>query len=209
MNAMYDLQLAALRLSLDGRVLLELDARVGAGEVLTIMGPSGSGKSSLLAFIAGFLPSAFTASGEVWLAGQNITGLPAERSRVGLLFQDPLLFPHLSVAGNLRFGLRQRTVDADARIAEALQQIGLAGFARRDPATLSGGQQARVALMRLLLSQPRAVLLDEPFSKLDTGLRHEMRELVFGHLRASRLPALLVTHDAADARDAGGRVIML
>lgn len=209
MNAMCDLQLLALRLSLDGRVLLELDARVGAGEVLTIMGPSGSGKSSLLAFIAGFLPPVFTASGEVWLAGQNITGLPAERSRVGLLFQDPLLFPHLSVAGNLRFGLRQGTVDADARIGEALQQIGLAGFAQRDPATLSGGQQARVALMRLLLSQPRAVLLDEPFSKLDTGLRHEMRELVFGHLRASRLPALLVTHDAADARDAGGRVIVL
>lgn len=209
MNATRDLQLTAVRLRLNGRSLLELNANVGAGEVLTIMGPSGSGKSSLLAFIAGFLPPAFTASGQVWLAGRNITGLPAERSGVGLLFQDPLLFPHLSVAGNLRFGLRQHRANTDALIDESLQQIGLAGFARRDPATLSGGQQARVALMRLLLSEPRAVLLDEPFSKLDAGLRHEMRELVFGHLRASGLPSLLVTHDAADARDAGGPVIAL
>ena len=209
MNTSCDLQLAAVRLCLDRRVLLEIDATVRAGEVLTIMGPSRSGKSSLLAFIAGFLPPAFTASGQVWLAGHNITALPAEHSRVGLLFQDPLLFPHLSVAGNLRFGLSQRATDADARIDEALQQIGLAGFARRDPATLSGGQKARVALMRLLLSQPRAVLLDEPFSKLDAGLRHDMRELVFGQLRASRLPTLLVTHDEADALDAGGQVIVL
>lgn len=209
MNAMRDLQLRAVRLSLGGRVLLELDASVNAGEVLTIMGPSGSGKSSLLAFVAGFLPSAFTATGTVRLAGQDITGLPAERSGVGLLFQDPLLFPHLSVAGNLRFGLKDHHADVDASIDEALQQIGLAGFARRDPATLSGGQKARVALMRLLLSKPRAVLLDEPFSKLDAGLRHEMRELVFGHLRASGLPTLLVTHDEADALDAGGPVIVL
>lgn len=209
MNATRDLQLTAVRLSLDGRVLLALDASVPAGEVLTIMGSSGSGKSSLLAFIAGFLPPAFTASGQIWLAGRNITGLPAERSGVGLLFQDPLLFPHLSVAGNLRFGLKDRSAGADAAIDQALQQIGLAGFARRDPATLSGGQKARVALMRLLLSKPRAVLLDEPFSKLDAGLRHEMRELVFGHLRASGLPTLLVTHDDADAWDAGGPVLVL
>ena len=209
MNAMHDLQLTAVRMSLGGRVLLELDAAVNAGEVLTIMGPSGSGKSSLLAFVAGFLPPAFTATGTVRLAGQDITGLPAERSGVGLLFQDPLLFPHLSVAGNLRFGLKDHRADVDASIDEALQQIGLAGFARRDPATLSGGQKARVALMRLLLSKPRAVLLDEPFSKLDAGLRHEMRELAFGQLRASGLPTLLVTHDEADALDAGGPVIVL
>jgi putative thiamine transport system ATP-binding protein len=206
---MHDLQLTAVRMSLGGRVLLELDAAVNAGEVLTIMGPSGSGKSSLLAFVAGFLPPAFTATGTVRLAGQDITGLPAERSGVGLLFQDPLLFPHLSVAGNLRFGLKDHRADVDASIDEALQQIGLAGFARRDPATLSGGQKARVALMRLLLSKPRAVLLDEPFSKLDAGLRHEMRELAFGQLRASGLPTLLVTHDEADALDAGGPVIVL
>jgi len=209
LNAMHDLQLTAVRMSLGGRVLLELDAAVNAGEVLTIMGPSGSGKSSLLAFVAGFLPPAFTATGTVRLAGQDITGLPAERSGVGLLFQDPLLFPHLSVAGNLRFGLKDHRADVDASIDEALQQIGLAGFARRDPATLSGGQKARVALMRLLLSKPRAVLLDEPFSKLDAGLRHEMRELAFGQLRASGLPTLLVTHDEADALDAGGPVIVL
>lgn len=209
MNAMRDLQLAAVQLCLDGRVLLAIDATVRAGEVLTIMGPSGSGKSSLLAFVAGFLPSAFTTSGTVWLAGQDITGIPAERSGVGLLFQDPLLFPHLSVAGNLRFGLKQHGADTATLIDEALQQIGLAGFARRDPATLSGGQKARVALMRLLLSKPRAVLLDEPFSKLDAGLRHDMRELAFGHLRAAGLPTLLVTHDEADARDAGGPVIVL
>ncbi|MBD3895701.1 ATP-binding cassette domain-containing protein [Halomonas sp. ML-15] len=203
------LEFNQVHIALQGRTLLALDARVAPGEVLTVMGPSGSGKSTLLAYAAGFLAPAFHASGQVLLGGQDITALPAERRGIGLLFQDPLLFPHLSVAGNLRFGLPRGTQDKSARVAAALADIGLAGFGDRDPATLSGGQQSRVALMRLLLSAPKAVLLDEPFSKLDTTLRHEMRQLVFGRLRDAGLPSLLVTHDHADAEDAGGRVIEL
>ncbi|MCA1770530.1 MAG: ATP-binding cassette domain-containing protein [Halomonas sp.] len=198
-----------VHIALHGRTLLTLDARIAPGEVLTVMGPSGSGKSTLLAFAAGFLSPAFEAEGQVLLGEHDITALPAERRGVGLLFQDPLLFPHLSVGGNLRFGLPRAAPDKAAKVAAALAAIGLAGFGERDPATLSGGQQSRVALMRLLLSTPRAVLLDEPFSKLDTALRNEMRELVFSRLREAGLPSLLVTHDHQDAAAAGGPIITL
>lgn len=203
------LHLKDICICLAGRELLQVNTRIAPGEVLTVMGPSGSGKSTLLAFVAGFLDDTFDARGEVRLGEQNLLTLPAEQRGIGLLFQDPLLFPHLNVAENLRFGLPRRTPDKHQQIHQALQQIGLAGFENRDPKTLSGGQQARVALMRLLLSQPRAVLLDEPFSKLDTALRQEMRALVFGQLREAGLPTLLVTHDEADAAAAGGPIIVL
>ncbi|WP_445003363.1 ATP-binding cassette domain-containing protein [Halomonas mongoliensis] len=205
----FDLVFDNVQIALEGRTLLALDARIAPGEVLTVMGPSGSGKSTLLAFAAGFLSAAFTARGRVLLNGREITALPAERRGIGLLFQDPLLFPHLSVAGNLRFGLPRAAPARTERVEAALADIGLAGFGERDPATLSGGQQSRVALMRLLLSAPRAVLLDEPFSKLDTALRCEIRELVFARLREAGLPSLLVTHDRVDAEAAGGRVVTL
>jgi putative thiamine transport system ATP-binding protein len=196
-------------ITLDDVTLLHVNATIAPGEVLTVMGPSGSGKSTLLAYIAGFLAPAFRASGDVRLGEQSLLRLPAEARGMGLLFQDPLLFPHLSVGGNLRFGLPHNIRNKQQVIAEALVQIGMKGFEHRDPATLSGGQKARVALMRLLLSQPQTVLLDEPFSKLDTALRQEMRDLVFGQLREARLPTLLVTHDHADAQAAGGPVIEL
>lgn len=209
MTAGHRLVLDDVRIALEDNPLLELDAKIGPGEVFTVMGPSGSGKSTLLAYLAGFLAPAFQASGRVLLDDSDITRLPAERRGIGLLFQDPLLFPHLSVAGNLRFGMPRALPDKAARVETALAQVGLAGFGPRDPATLSGGQKARVALMRLLLSEPRAVLLDEPFSKLDRQLRHDMRRLVFDRLREAGLPSLLVTHDREDAEDAGGRVIEL
>ena len=203
------LRLEQVSIALAGRELLAVDATISSGEVLTVMGPSGSGKSTLLAYIAGFLDREFTASGGVWLGERNLLSLPAEQRNIGLLFQDPLLFPHLSVGGNLRFGLPRHQKDKRQQVTQALEQVGLAGFESRDPATLSGGQQSRVALMRLLLSKPRAVLLDEPFSKLDTALRQEMRTLVFSQLREAGLPALLVTHDHEDANAAGGPVIEL
>lgn len=205
----HTLGLEAIRISLGGRLLLAADATVGPGEVFTVMGPSGAGKSTLLAAIAGFADPAFEITGRVLLDGEDLTALEAEDRHVGLLFQDALLFPHLSIGGNLAFGLAGRRRDRQARIARALEEIGLMGFADRDPATLSGGERSRVALMRLLLSEPRAVLLDEPFSKLDAALRHEMRALVFGRLRDAGLPAVLVTHDAADAEAAGGSVLEL
>ncbi|MBF7053024.1 ATP-binding cassette domain-containing protein [Halomonas sp. KAO] len=209
MKTSHPLVLEEIRLALGGRTLVELDAVIGPGEVLTVMGPSGAGKSTLLAMIAGFLDPAFEARGRVWLRGRDITSLPAEARGIGLLFQDPLLFPHLSVAGNLRFGMPRRVKDRAARIEQALAEVGLAGFGPRDPATLSGGQQTRIALLRLLLSEPAAVLLDEPFSRLDRQLRHEVRQLVFDRLRHAGLPSLLVTHDHEDAEDAGGPVITL
>lgn len=206
------LVLDGVAISLAGRTLLRLDCAVAPGEVVTVMGPSGSGKSTLLAFVAGFLDPAFRAEGRVILDGSDITGLPPDRRGLGLLFQDPLLLPHLSVAGNLLLGLpaelRGRRARRDAA-DQALADVGLGGFGGRDPATLSGGQAARVALMRTLLARPRALLLDEPFAKLDIGLRRQVRDLVFENARARRLPALLVTHDPADAEAAGGRVIRL
>ncbi|MGF1641549.1 MAG: ATP-binding cassette domain-containing protein [Rhodospirillales bacterium] len=203
------LRLQAVRVSLNGSLMAAVDAEVRSGEVLTVMGPSGSGKSTLLAAIAGFLDPAFRATGRVVLDGEDVTDRPAERRRIGLLFQDALLFPHLSVAGNLLFALPARSPRRRERVAAALAATGLAGFGDRDVATLSGGEKARVALLRVLLSEPRAVLLDEPFSKLDADRRSEVRALVLGQLRAAGLPAVLVTHDAADAEAAGGRVIRL
>ncbi|TDB02474.1 ATP-binding cassette domain-containing protein [Halomonas marinisediminis] len=205
----HTLILDEVRLALGGRTLMEIDAVIGPGEVLTVMGPSGAGKSTLLAMIAGFLDPAFEARGRVWLGAREITALPAETRGIGLLFQDPLLFPHLTVAGNLRFGMPRGVKHRTARIEQALEEVGLAGFGPRDPATLSGGQQARIALLRLLLSEPAAALLDEPFSRLDRQLRHEVRQLVFDRLRRAGLPSLLVTHDHEDAENAGGPVITL
>jgi putative thiamine transport system ATP-binding protein len=189
--------------------LVALDTRVAPGEVLTIMGPSGSGKSTLLAAIVGTLSPDFTLSGRILLDGQDITALPTRARRVGILFQDDILFPHLSVGGNLAFALPRdvprRT--RPARVAEALAITGMEGMAARDPATLSGGQRARVALMRTLLAEPRALLLDEPFSRLDADRRQQLRAFVFQRASERGLPVLLITHDAEDARAAAGRVL--
>lgn len=191
--------------------LLSLDTAIAPGEVLTVMGPSGVGKSTLLAYTAGFLSPAFVASGQVRLDDTRLDTLPAEQRHVGLLFQDPLLFPHLDVEGNLAFGMTRQgsRQQRRERIHEALASVGLEAFARRDPATLSGGQKARVALLRVLLSRPHAILLDEPFSRLDAGLRDEIRHWVFERVRHYQLPTLMVTHDEADARAANGRILTL
>jgi len=207
------LHLDGVAIALGARVLIPaLDLVVAPGETVTVMGPSGCGKSTLLAFLAGTMDPAFRAQGRVRVGDEDLTGLPPERRRLGLQFQDDLLFPHLSVGGNLAFALsphvRERG-ERRRRIDQALDEAGLSGFAERDPATLSGGQRARVALMRTLLAEPRALLLDEPFNRLDAALRGEIRAFVFEHARERRLPALLVTHDAADAEAAGGRVIRL
>jgi putative thiamine transport system ATP-binding protein len=203
------LQLQNISITLQNKQLLALNADIAGGEVVTVMGPSGAGKSSLLAYIAGFLAPDFDASGAILLNGARLNEMPAEQRRIGLLFQDALLFPHLSVGGNLRFALPVNAKDKPAIVREALRSIGLDGFENRDPETLSGGQKSRVALQRLLLSEPRAVLLDEPFSRLDAHLRREVREFVFAGLKQAGLPAIMVTHDADDADAANGRVIQL
>lgn len=204
--------LDTVSIALAGRFLLSVTHRVAPGEVLTVMGPSGSGKSTLLAYIGGFLDPAFQASGKVFAGGIELTALPPEERHAGILFQDPLLFPHMSVAGNLVFAIAPGVKGRASRIvlAEAtLAGVGLEGMGNRDPDTLSGGQKARVALARVLLSSPRALLLDEPFSKLDKDLRQQMRELVFAKARGASLPVILVTHDEADAAAAQGPVIRI
>lgn len=207
------LELVGVEIRHRDRILVpRFDLAVEAGCVATVMGPSGTGKSTLLAFVGGFLDPVFAARGKVLVAGRDVTALPPEARGIGLLFQDDMLFPHLDVGANLAFGLSVELRGRAARqaaIAAALHSAGLAGFERRDPATLSGGQRARVAALRALLAAPRALLLDEPFSKLDIALREDFRRLVFAHARTRGLPTILVTHDEADARAAGGTVLRL
>lgn len=203
------LSLAGVLIRLRSMTLIDLSADVAPGSVLTVMGPSGSGKSTLLSYIGGFLDSAFDARGAVSVDGLDLLSLPAEARRAGILFQDPLLFPHMSVGANVAFAIPADVADRRQRrqmAAEILAEMDLAGFAERDPATLSGGQKARVALARVLVSRPRLLLLDEPFSKLDMELRAQMRQLVFERARTAGLPVILVTHDEADAEAAGGPV---
>jgi putative thiamine transport system ATP-binding protein len=191
------------------RLLGPLSLAVGSGEIVTLMGPSGCGKSSLLAYICGTLDRALTGTGRVLLNGRDVAILPIEARRIGILFQDDLLFPHMSVGENLAFGLTPEIRGRAAAVHAALADVDLAGFADRDPATLSGGQRARVALMRVLLSAPQALLLDEPFARLDAPMRAQTRALVFALIRQRRVPTLLVTHDEQDARAAGGPVTLL
>lgn len=205
------LVLENISISQGADTMLQVDHRIGPGEVLTIMGPSGSGKSTLLSFLTGTMAPDFRATGRVLLDGHDITNAPPHARRIGILFQDDLLFPHMSVGANLAFGLARGGTKADraAKVDEALAEVGLEGFADRDPATLSGGQKARVSLMRMLLSEPCALLLDEPFSRLDAALRAQVREMVFERARARALPLLMVTHDAEDAAAAGGQVMRI
>jgi putative thiamine transport system ATP-binding protein len=207
------IQLDLVCLSLNGQPLFApVCCDVVAGDIVTIMGPSGCGKSSLLNYISGFLDPVFAGAGDVLINARSIVHLPAHQRRLGIMFQDDLLFPHLSVGANLAFGLSpsiKGSMQRRERVEQALDQAGLAGFSERDPSTLSGGQRARIALMRTLLSEPLALLLDEPFSKLDPSLREDMRHFVFSHAKAQNLAVLMVSHDEDDARSAGGRILYL
>lgn len=203
------LDLRNLTIAKDDSVLIAgLNLQVGHGAIVTLTGASGSGKSTLLNWLVGDLDPAFQAQGELWLEGQRRDAWPVEARGIGILFQDDLLFPHLSVGQNLAFALPAAVRGAAARrerVAQTLRDIGLDGFHDRDPATLSGGQRSRVSLMRALLAEPCALLLDEPFSRLDTALRAQFRDFVFGQIQRQRIPTLLVTHDPDDVPP-GGRV---
>lgn len=191
--------------------LFALDLIVQPGQILTVMGPSGSGKSSLIAAIGGFLAPAFSLQGRAFVGKEDITKLPSHKRCVGILFQDPLLFPHMSVGQNIMFGLQAGHGGQERKdqAEQLLVDLDLKGFFDRDPAMLSGGQQARVALARTLAANPRALLLDEPFSKLDQQLRQSVRKLVFDLSHEKGLPVLLVTHDEADANAANGPIVRL
>ena len=190
-------------------LLSGLSLTVSAGEVVTLTGVSGAGKSTLLNWMIGDLDPHFSATGELWLGGVRRDTLPIEARHIGILFQDDLLFGHLSVGQNLAFALPAKLKGGPVRrqqVEQTLCNMGLAGFHDRDPATLSGGQRARVSLMRTLLAQPQALLLDEPFSRLDAALRTQFRTFVFEQIAHQNIPTLLVTHDPADVPP-GGRVI--
>lgn len=181
---------------------------VPRGEIVTLMGPSGSGKSTLFSWMVGALSSDFKAQGELWLDERRCDTLPVETRGLGILFQDALLFDHFSVGQNLMLALPSR-IKGEARrerVEQALRSAGLENYSASDPATLSGGERARVSLLRALLAEPQALLLDEPFSRLDKALRTTFRTWVFDAVRARNIPAVLVTHDEADIPP-GGEVI--
>jgi len=183
-------------------ILKDLTLDVPAGAMHTVMGRSGSGKSSLLAAVCGTLDSAVQFDGTVHLNGRRIDGLPTHQRQVGLLLQDDLLFAHLTVLENLLFAVPAGAKNQRTDLARsALAEVELLDYANANPATLSGGQRARAALARALLAQPMALMLDEPFAKLDAPLRQRMRHLVFGAVTQRGISAILVTHDPADMAD--------
>lgn len=196
-----DLSVASERKPLFSR----LSFQVNNGEVLSVMGPSGSGKTTLLNFISGSLDPSFSATGILSLNGQSLTGVPAHKRHIGLQFQDHLLFPHMTVGENLAFGLPRhyRKSVRQEKVLQALANCGLDGYEDYSPEYLSGGQRARISLMRTLLSEPRLILLDEPFSKLDAELRGQFRQFVFSQIKGRNIPALMVTHDRQDLPDDG------
>lgn len=183
-------------------LLQNLHLYVPDGVVHTVMGASGSGKSSLLGAVCGTLPENFLFEGEIFLHGTRIDQRPLGQRHVGILFQEDLLFAHMTVAENLLFAVPPGPrLARQACVLQGLQDLEMTNFSNADPATLSGGQRSRVALMRALLAQPRALLLDEPFSKLDTALRARLRHFVFEQVKKRHIPVLLVTHDLSDIAD--------
>ncbi len=198
----------------DVEVLRGIDLDAERGEFLALLGPSGCGKTTTLRVIAGFeRPHA----GSIEIGGDRVcdtaaTGgrwVPPEGRRIGMVFQDYALFPHLSVARNVAFGLPRNTSNREDRVASALATVGLAGLGARTPDQLSGGQQQRVALARALAPEPEVILLDEPFSNLDADLRAAVREDVRQILREAGMTAVLVTHDQEEALSIADRVAVM
>ncbi|MGF1778651.1 ATP-binding cassette domain-containing protein [Vibrio nomapromontoriensis] len=185
----------------DGEVLFSnCNISIQPGEIVTLMGPSGCGKSTLLDAVAGHLSAEFTYTGRVILNDQAMDALAPHERRVGILFQDDLLFPHLNVWENLAFAL-PNAIKGKNRKEEAfcaLNTISLTQLAHHFPEQLSGGQRARISLTRMLLAKPKVALLDEPFSKLDKALRSQFRDWVVTQLHDANIPALMVTHDKDD-----------
>ena len=184
----------------DGRTVLDhVSLQVDTGEVVAVLGPSGSGKSTLLRVVAGLLEPD---SGAVLVDGDDVTHRPAHLRRIGLVFQDEQLFPHLDVAGNIAFGLRMRGDDTAAirtRVDELLELVGLRGFGDRRVDRLSGGEAKRVALARSLAPRPAVLLLDEPLTGLDRELHDRLAAELATMLRSTGTTALLVTHDVDEA----------
>lgn len=187
----------------------KLNLSVSPGEVVAVLGPSGSGKSTLLKIIAGLEP---LDAGQVLFDGVHLATTPTHKRGFALMFQDFALFPHLDVLGNVAFGLIEQRVkasEARRRASDMLRVVGLAALATQNVWTLSGGEQQRVALARALITQPRLLLLDEPFSALDAHLRSHLRDEFSQRIHAAGIATLLVTHDAQEARTMAARGFQL
>ncbi len=189
--------------------LSRLSIDVEPGELVAFLGPSGCGKTTALKIIAGLLRPA---SGDVLVDGDSVLAVPPEKRKAAMVFQKALLFPHMSVAANIGFGLRMQNVPRDRishRVNAALRRVRMEGFAERRPDELSGGQQQRVALARALVTEPRLLLLDEPLSALDASLREEMRELVREVHEQGGYTTVFVTHDQQEAVVLADRIALL
>jgi len=196
------------------RVLDGVSLSVNPGEVLALLGPSGSGKTSIIRLILGFIAPGrgrVKLAGEVVSARGRILRLPEERG-LAVVFQDLALWPHLTVKGNLSFGLEARNVprrEREERIDRALARVGLRGKANRYPGDLSGGERQRVAIARALVQEPRAVLLDEPLANLDVALKQELLAMFRDLLTETQATAIYVTHDLREASRMGDRLVIL
>ena len=191
-------------------VLSDISVRIPRGQVLAMMGPSGCGKTTLGRIVAGFLvPS----SGTIAVHGTTMVGpgqsVPAHRRRIGMVPQEGALFPHLSVAGNVGFGLARRSPERQARIAECLALVGLEGFGPRRVHELSGGQQQRVAVARALAPRPDLIIMDEPFSALDPLIRKEMQDELIRLQRQEKRTIVFITHDFTEAIRIGDRIAIM
>ena len=193
------------------RILDDVSVSAPKGSCLVILGPSGCGKTTLLRAIAGLQP---ISDGKIFLCGQEVSGsqveIPPEQRDVGMVFQDWALFPHLTVIENIVFGLpREKRKNLTNDVIELLHMAGIADLADRVPSSLSGGQKQRVALARALAPKPKVLLLDEPFSSLDTGLRLEVRSEVAALLRSLDVTSIFVTHDQDEAFSLGDQVAVM
>ncbi|RBP79166.1 ATP-binding cassette domain-containing protein [Marinomonas rhizomae] len=206
------LSVNAFTLSSKNKILIkDLSFKIDNGQVLSIMGPSGIGKSSLLHFLSGSLSPNLLTSGEAFLNNETLHTKSIQERKVGLLQQMPLLFPHMSIIENLLFAIPTdiNKLERIAMAESALKKLDIPDKASALPKELSGGQQARVALLRTLLARPDYLLLDEPFSKLDPALRRDVRAFVLNEIRQANIPALLVTHDSEDAKAMEGKCLEL
>jgi putative spermidine/putrescine transport system ATP-binding protein len=191
------------------QVVKGVDISVGAGEIVSLLGPSGCGKTTTLRAIAGF---ADPDAGRILIHGQDITDMPANRRDIGMVFQGYALFPHLTAAENVAYGLKMRKLpkpEIATRVARALDLVKLSAFGDRRPKQLSGGQQQRVAIARALVIEPRVLLLDEPLSNLDAKLRQEMRMELRRLLKQTHVASIFVTHDQEEAIVLSDRIVLM
>lgn len=208
---MTDVSLSHLTMSYDGKtaVVSDFNLHIPSGQITALLGPSGCGKTTLLKMIAGLLEPD---QGDIAFNGRSVRAIPAEKRSAVMVFQNHLLFPHMSVAENVGFGLRMRgqsQKEIAGRVSEMLALVKLPGYEQRKPKELSGGQQQRVALARALIVEPEVLLLDEPLSNLDAHLRDEMRELILGIQRDLGITTIIVTHDQEEAVILAGQIALI